>query len=300
MKQEQNNQLGWKHVLGILLLLSPYMLPAQSLDTLQLAQRILPNAQVEIYKQIGQTDLRISIVYPPDQKPGQTYPALLLFFGGGWVRGKVTQFDETCRYFAKRGMITMSVDYRVSSRQKTTPVESVQDARSAMRWVRQNASRLGIQPDRIVAGGGSAGGHLALATALLDQINEPGEDTSVSPRPNALVLFNPVAKTTAGGYGYERLGDRAEALSPVAHIRSGTPPTIIFHGEADTTVPIQNVEEFCQRMQGAGNTCELHRFAGQKHGFFNYAAGSETIYNQVISLTDQFLTRLGYLNSSNK
>lgn len=279
-------------ILILLWLLIHSVASAQRSDTLQLAQRVLPGAQVEIYKQVGLTDLRASIVHPPSYQPGKTYPAIVFFFGGGWIRGNVTQFEKACRYFADRGMVAISVDYRVSSRQKTTPVEAVQDARSAMRWVRNNARRLGIQPDRIVAGGGSAGGHLALATALLDRINEPSEDTSVSTRPSALVLINPVTKTTVGGYGYERLGDRAEALSPVAHVRPGTPPAIVFHGEADTTVPIQNAEEFCERMKAAGNTCELHRFAGQKHGFFN---NNPDLNKHIISLTDQFLTHLGYL-----
>ncbi|WP_157634690.1 alpha/beta hydrolase [Spirosoma panaciterrae] len=292
MKKAINRWFVYPFGLVILWLLRPCITSAQSRDTGQLAQRVLPGAQVEIYKRVGLTDLRASIVYPPDYQSGKTYPAIVFFFGGGWIRGSVTQFENACRYFANRGMIAVAFDYRVSSRHKTTPFEAVQDARSAMRWVRKNASRLGIQSDRIVASGGSAGGHLALATALLDRINEPGEDTSVSTKPNALVLFNPVTKTTAGGYGYERLGDRAEDLSPVAHVQPGTPPAIVFHGEADTTVPIQNAEEFCERMKAAGNLCELHRFAGQKHGFFN---NNPELNKQIIGLTDQFLTRLGYL-----
>lgn len=279
-------------VVVLLWLLGHKLASAQSRDTLQLAQRVLPNAQVEIYKRVGPTDLRASIVYPSDYQSGKTYPAIVFFFGGGWIRGSVTQFENACRYFANRGMIAVAFDYRVLSRQKTTPIEAVQDARSAMRWLRQNATRLGVQPDRIVASGGSAGGHLALATALLDRINELGEDTSVSPKPSALVLLNPVTKTTIGGYGYERLGDQAVTLSPVVHVRPGTPPAIVFHGEADTTVPIQNAEEFCERMKAAGNLCELHRFAGQKHGFFN---NNPELNKQIIGLTDQFLTRLGYL-----
>lgn len=280
-------------LLGNLLVLAG---SAHCQDTLQLSQRILPDAQVEIYKRVGPTELRISIVYPRERTPGQTYPALVLFYGGGWIRGRVTQFDKAARYFAKRGMITLVVDYRVSSRQKSTPFEAAQDGRSAMRWVRKNADRLGIRDDRIVAGGGSAGGHLALATAFLDHINEPGEDTSVSTRPSALVLFNPVTKTTVGGYGYDRLGDRAQSLSPVEYIRPGAPAAIIFHGEADTTVPIQNADEFCQLMTKADNICELHRFPGKKHGFANDVPGNEAVYNEVIDLTDRFLTRLGYLS----
>jgi acetyl esterase len=282
-------------ILGFLVLACVGRSSAQSRDTLQLSQRVLQNAQVEVYKHVGQSDLRISIVYPPDHQAGQTHPALVLFYGGGWIRGRVTQFDHMCRYFASRGMIAMSVDYRVTSRQKSTAFESVQDARSAMRWVKRNAGRLGIEPERIVAGGGSAGGHLALATAILDEVNEPGEDTLVNPKPSALVLFNPVTKTTEGGYGHDRLGVRAEALSPVAHVRPGVPPTIIFHGEADATVPIQNAAEFCERMKKAGNSCVLHRFPGQKHGLANDTPGNAVVHKQIIDETDVFLTAHGYL-----
>ena len=292
-----NRFLVFAFMLGNLLLLAGI---AYCQDTLQLSQRILADAQVEIYKRVGPTELRISIVYPPDRIPGQTYPALVLFYGGGWIRGRVTQFDKAARYFAKRGMIALAVDYRVSSRQHTTPLEAAQDGRSAMRWVRKNAGRLGIEPGRIVAGGGSAGGHLALATAFLDHINEPGEDTSVSAKPSALVLFNPVTKTTSGGYGYDRLADRAKSLSPVEYIHPGAPAAIIFHGEADTTVPIKNANEFCQLMTKAGNICELHRFPGKKHGFANDVPGNEAVYNEVIDLTDRFLTRLGYLSPTTR
>lgn len=271
------------------------MATAQNPDTLQLAKRILPGAQVEIYKSVGAADLRASIVFPPGYRQGKDYPAMVFFFGGGWARGAVTQFKEACHYFAGRGMITIAFDYRVSGRHNTTPVEAVQDARSAMRWVRINAPRLGIRPDQIVAAGGSAGGHLALSAALLDHINEPGEDTGVSPKPAALVLFNPVTKTTEGGYGYERLGDKAKALSPVDHVHPGVPPAILFHGESDTTVPIGNAEEFCARMLSAGNICELHRFAGQKHGFYNT---DKKLNRQIIDIVDQFLTRMGYLQPS--
>ena len=277
----------------LILLLFPLLLTAQSQDTTQLSQRYLPGAHVEIYKRIDGADLRISLVYPPDYKPGTLYPGMVFFFGGGWRRGRVTQFEPECRYFANRGMVTMSVDYRVESRQGTTPFESVKDARSAMRWIRIHAQRLGVQAGRIVAAGGSAGGHLALATALLDRVNEAGEDTSVSTLPAAPVLYNPVAKTTQGGYGYERLKERASELSPVEHVRPGIPPVIVFHGEGDTTVPIENIEELYNKIKQAGGICEFHRFPDQKHGF--YKPANEEVYSGIVQLTDRFLVEQGFL-----
>ena len=166
-----------KHVFfcWILFLNSYAVVIAQQADTLQLTQRVLPGAQVEIYKQVGESQLRISIFFPRAHLKKSAYPAAIFFFGGGWRRGTVKQFEERCHDLAARGIVTMAVDYRVSTRQKSTPMQSVQDAKSVMRWVRKNAVRLHIQPDSIVAFGGSAGGHLALAAAVLTGFNEPGK-----------------------------------------------------------------------------------------------------------------------------
>ena len=155
-------------------------------------------------------------------------------------------------------------------------------------------TNLGIAPDRIVAGGGSAGGHVAASTALLQGLNEPGEDASISSRPQALVLFNPVIDTTEKGYGAEKLGARQIEASPVHHVRPGLPPTIVFHGTADTTVPFENVERFCALMARAGNRCALVPYEGMAHGFFNRARDLDS-YLDTTSRADSFLRALGLL-----
>lgn len=273
----------------------------QSKDTLQLPMRVLSDARIETYKRVGETDLRLSIVYPPDYKAGQSYPAIVFFFGGGWVNGDIRQFEPQCHHFARRGMVAIAADYRVKGRHGTTPADAVRDGRSALRWLRGHARQVGIDPNRLVAAGGSAGGHVALGTALLSGFDDPADDPTVSSCPTALVLFNPVVKTTPGGFGYERMGThaRAEALSPVAHIRPGLPPTLILHGTADEAVPVGNVNEFCRQMQSMGNTCELHTFPDQKHGFFNYTR-DRTLYEQTLWLADRFLVGLGYIAAKNK
>lgn len=149
------------------------------------------------------------------------------------------------RQLASRGMVAMTADYRVKSRHGVKPVQCLADARSAIRWVRTNAARLGVDPGRIAAAGGSAGGHLAGSTAFIDAFDEPGEDRSVSAAPNALVLFNPAltlaplpgwkAEGFGTSVGAERLGCAPPAISPAHHVRPGAPPAIIFHGRADTT-----------------------------------------------------------------
>ena len=85
----------------------------------------------------------------------------------------------------------MTADYRVSSRHGTQVVHCVADGKSAVRWIRANAKRLGVDAERIAAGGGSAGGHVAACTGVISGLDAPDEDTSLSSVPNAMALFNP-------------------------------------------------------------------------------------------------------------
>jgi len=144
------------------------------------------------YKELGDVKLKMDVFNPEGHKSSDKRPVVLFFFGGGWKSGHTSQFHPFCEYFASRGIVSISVDYRVSSRHKTTPKECVKDAKSAMRWVRKHAAKLGVDPDKIIAGGGSAGGHIAAATALVAGFDEEGEDLNVSCQPSALLLYNPV------------------------------------------------------------------------------------------------------------
>jgi acetyl esterase len=260
-------------------------------------------ARTEVYKTVGDVKLTLSI-FEPASGPKSGRPAIVFFFGGGWSSGSPVQFEQQCRHLAERGMVAITADYRVASRHQVKPVACVADAKSAMRWVRANATRLGIDPRRIAAGGGSAGGHLAAATATLPGLDEPGEDTRVSAVPDAAVLFNPalVLAPMEGlaleGFGTrvpeERLGTKPENLSPAHHVKRGAPPTIIFHGTADTTVPFATAEAFARVMKAAGNRCELVAYDGQPHGFFNFGRQGGK-YPETLAATDAFLVSLGWL-----
>lgn len=254
----------------------------------------LPGAQSRVYKTVGDTTLRLHVFPPADRKAGELRPAIVFFFGGGWRAGTVTQFVQQSTYLASRGLVAVIADYRVKSRHNVSPIECIADAKSAIRWVRAHATELGIDANRIAAGGGSSGGHLAAATATLSEFDEKSEDLKVSSAPNALVLFNPALDTTAvsADIGF---GDQAKAASPVHHVRQGTPPAIIFHGTADTTVPIGQAERFCAEMKKQGNRCELRSFDGRQHGFFNYGRGGGSDYRATMRAADEFLVSLGYL-----
>src|SRR5262249_6559933 len=122
--------------------------------------------------------LEIHVHLPPDWKKEDKRPAIVFFFGGGWTSGTVKQFEPQASYLASRGMIAARADYRVKSRHDVTPDACVEDAKSAVRWLRQNTAMLGVDPDRIVASGGSAGGHIAACTACTG-LDAAGEDPNI-------------------------------------------------------------------------------------------------------------------------
>lgn len=259
-----------------------------------------------VYKSIDGVDLKMHVFEPEGHQSGDTAPAVVFFFGGGWVGGTPKQFYEQARDLAERGVVAFSAEYRIKQDHDTSPFESVKDAKSAVRWLRQHASELGIDPDRIVASGGSAGGHIAACTGVISGMEDAGEDLSVSSLPNAMILYNPVIDTTEKGYGLEKVGEaRKTEISPCDHVRPGIAPTLLLHGTADTTVPFENAERFARLMKEAGNRCDLVSYEGEKHGFFNGPFFRPTIknralYENTMKHSIEFLVSLGYIGEGDE
>ncbi|MCX7818080.1 MAG: alpha/beta hydrolase [Kiritimatiellae bacterium] len=262
-------------------------------------------ARVEVYKRIRGVALNMYIFEPPAHSTNRPRPAIVFFFGGGWRGGTPAQFRPQAERLAARGMVAMCADYRVSSRHGVTAKDCVEDAKSAIRWVRANAGRLGVDPNRIAAAGGSAGGHLAACAGVVPGFETEGEDRAVPSVPNAMVLFNPVlvlaplvgltdCSETRTNELREQLGAEPAALSPAHHVTSNQPPCIIFHGTADTTVPYRTAEIFADLMRRHGNRCQLVPFEGAGHGFFNYGRAGGG-YAETLQRTEEFLESLGYL-----
>ncbi len=247
-----------------------------------------------VYKTIGDVELAMHIFFPPNHKVTNKTPAIVFFHGGGWNSGGPEHFYSQCEYLASRGMVTMSAQYRTQKANGTTPAECVKDGKSAMRWVRKNASKFGIDSEKILAGGGSAGGHIAAATATLKGFNEKGEDTSVSCHPKALVLFNPVAHNGLEGYGYDRVKDYYKEFSPYHNLSETTPPTLIMLGTKDKLFKPQLAKEYKSKMEVLGLRCDLILYENQDHAFFNKDRNEELHYQTMID-ADKFLISLGYL-----
>lgn len=258
----------------------------------------IPGFKEYTYKQIDTITLQLFVKNPVNLNTKKRYPTIIFLFGGGWNGGTITQFKPHAEYLSSRGMITVLADYRVKSRHRTTPFDAVADAKSAIRFLRQNSKKLNIDKEKIVASGGSAGGHLAAAAATVRGLNDPKDNLKISTIPNALVLYNPVFDNGPSGYGYERIGGRYPEISPIHNIDKFTPPTIVFLGTKDDLIPVETAKLYKQKMEMAGNRCDLFLYEDQKHGFFNFREDSKDgnrYFTQTLVQTDLFLESIGYL-----
>jgi acetyl esterase len=227
-------------------------------------------------------------------------PAIVFFHGGGYSGGSPIKFARHTEYFVARGLTVVNVQYRIRKVHNSTPMQSVSDGKAAIRYVRSHARALGIHPNKIIAAGGSAGGHLASACALLEGFEEDNDKLEVSCVPNALVLYNPVFKIETkenGGYKGELVKLFPDhSFSPWHNIKKGAPPTVVFLGTQDKHVPVKTVEDYKQKMDSVGSRCDLFIYEGQKHGFFNYREDREAPYFiKTVYETDKILASLGYL-----
>ena len=252
--------------------------------------------QVVVYKEVIDRELELRLFLPEGWAASDKRPSFHLIHGGGWGGMDPSRMYPFAADFAKRhGMVGISVQYRLYQPGTATVFDCVKDARSSVRYVRSHAAELGIDPGKILVSGGSAGGHLAAATALFDGVNEETDDLKVPCRPDAMVLLFPVIDTSAAGYGQAKIGDRWQELSPVHHVRAGLPPTLTFHGTGDTVTPFSGAKAFHEAMLAAGNKSVLDVNEGGKHGYLMF---EEALYEDTLAKTAAFLTRLGFLPTS--
>lgn len=232
---------------------------------------------------------------PVDWQASERRPVIVFWHGGGWHSPNIGQFTPHAEYYRNRGLVAILAEYRVVNLDATKVESAILDARSAMRHLKANAASYGIDPTRIVAAGGSAGGHLALGCSMFSgyppELTDP---PNVDPAPAATITFNPVVKTTLpDGYGNTFFASDPQNGSPINHVRPLLPPCLIMNGTNDGLAFYHLAQTFTQAMTNAGNDCELVAYTGLDHGFFN----NEPYLSQTISQTDAFLESRGIIGS---
>lgn len=226
--------------------------------------------EIVTYKVIGNHTLKMHIFTPEQRDPESRSPAIVHFFGGGWKLGTPLQFYRECAYYASKGMVAVTVDYRISFLHGSTPEESLEDAEDAICWLRALADEWNIDISRIAASGASAGGYLAAAAG----VSNPATYPCATPD---LLLLNYAA--------ISRLGELREQL----------PPILFLVGSEDPIVPLSLVSDFEKKVQQKNGEFELHIFEGAGHPIFQYRKDLDDTFYKVRQLTDSFLAKHGYI-----
>lgn len=259
----------------------------------------------EVYKAIDTLQLKIDIFYTDQTVAGNNNTAIVFFHGGGWAFGTPSEFFTTCERYALMGIVTFSVDYRlciengITPNKSITPIESLMDAKSAMRWVRKNAERFHIDQNRIVAAGQSAGGHLAISTAMIDEYNEESDDLGISCVPNAVMSFSGAVNVVQPWCDYLLGGrrDKIWSISPAHNLKSGLPPMIHFHGVDDDIVAFWTISFFQKDTEMLGNYFELHKYEGRKHYLGEGNPKYSRYYDdEILKVADEFLRKQNLLD----
>lgn len=250
-----------------------------------------PAGKRYVYKHSAGTPREMEIFFPPDHDHAKSLaPGLILFHGGNWVGGSLAQFRIACAYFASRGMVCATANYRMLTKaevKKRMPGESrkrvcVTDAKSAIRWFKQQAKELGFDPERLVIGGGSAGAHISALATLNPGLNDPADPQDIAIRPVAYLWFNPA-------FSPDDAND--PEIDVQRHLRADMPPTLVFFGDKDPWKKGWDAVHAKMRSMDI-NAVELQVTPGQDHGFFN----KEPFQTTTLHAADRFLTRLGLLN----
>ena len=247
--------------------------------------------EIKVYKKKGGKELTAHIFHSRKESQTGSNPAFTFFHPGGWAMGEPLWGYDLCRHYASMGMAAISFQYRLSSIGGYSPVDALEDVKSAIRWTRKNADELNIDPKKVVGGAISAGAQLITAAVSIDGYDDPEDDLSISAVPDALALQSACLNTLIVDEFASLLQGRekSENLSPFHHLKAGMPPMCLIHGKADDLVPYESVKEYAEKSVAMGNRCELHPFEETDHFFGNVDGG------EVFRLIDEFFISLGYM-----
>jgi acetyl esterase/lipase len=264
------------------------------------------------YGKTDDTELKLDLARPEGDGP---FPAIVFIHGGGWSQGSRQGYGGQIQEAAKRGYVAATISYRLmqfdeSEKETTTATPifpaQIHDAKAAIRWLRANAEKYNVDPDRIGVTGGSAGGHLSLLVGLTDPAaNLEGESGSPdqSSRVQAVVnVYGPTDMT----FCYEKSSvvwifrlfmggtpdeadERYKAASPITYVSKDDPPVLTLHGDQDVLVPVEQAKVLDEKMKAAGASHTLMVFEGQRHGF--RAEHQQKAMNAMWAFFDQHLKR---------
>lgn len=261
----------------------------------------IPPEEVITYKHTEQADLEMTILRPElSKKNRKGTPTIMFFFGGGFKNGKIDQLRPQAEMLRDCGMIAILVDYRVESRHNVLPNSGIEDGRTAIRYIRENAKKLGINPNMIAVSGASAGGHIATSMAFVDVFNDPNDNLKTSAKPDALVLFNPVVvnspETSSSNSLFAKIDKHWSEYSPLHNVGDKlAPPTIFFVGDKDQYVSMETSEAFRDAVSATGAEFRLKVYEGCEHTFFNSYKHDGKYFKLTMEETIKFLEDLGYI-----
>ena len=247
----------------------------------------IPEGEIYSYKEEDGVTREMEIYFPKDHDAAtESVPGIIMFHGGGWGGGKRDQFRYLCHYFAKRGLVAATVSYRLATKagngEGSRKRVCITDAKSAIRWYKQHAKKLGIDAQRIIAGGGSAGGHVSLLATTNPELNDPHDNREYDTSVVAYLLFNPALG----------MADAKDSeVDFLQHIRPDFPPAIVFFGSEDEKW-LKGWNAAYTKMQSLDiRSVELWIAEAQEHSFFN----KQPWQDMTIRASDEFLKALGLI-----
>lgn len=247
----------------------------------------IPEGKIYSYKEEDGVTREMEIHFPKDHDAAtELVPGIIMFHGGGWGGGKRDQFRYLCHYFAKRGLVAATVSYRLATKADNGAGSRkrvcITDAKSAIRWYKQNAEKLGIDAQRIIAGGGSAGGHVSLLATTNPELNDPHDNREHDTSVVAYLLFNPALG----------MADTKDSeVDFLQHIRPDFPPAIVFFGSEDEKW-LKGWNAAYEKMQLLNiHSVEVWIAEDQEHSFFN----KQPWQDMTIRASDEFLKDLGLI-----
>jgi acetyl esterase len=247
-----------------------------------------------IYKEIGERQLKFYIFEP--ESPQKDRTATLFFIGGSFGKGPRTpaDFQHQAKYLSSKGVVSICVDYRTGHEEGFTPIQAICDVKSAVRWLRENASDLGVDPEKIVVCGSSAGGYIAVSSIMFDHLNNDGDNLSTNHIPNALVIF-------AAGMDavdimtrrYPQLLGQAREMSPYHNVIKCLPPTLWMCGTADDL--LEQNKDFVDRMRAVGNDITFVTYDSMEHGFFLYGRHENKPFHETKLKIEEYLRSIAFI-----